>query len=93
MSKANIAPIFKGIPHKNFRENMIHFWIESEGKDVLPHYLDGKFENLCLLCDGSKILNFEYEINYDGSIDESQCFEVNDNNFVIPTEIIKICED
>ena len=81
---------FTGFPKKNFRQLMIDFWM-SEGcfdseADALKNYDAEGFDALCGRCDGTTLLTFTYD-------DSSTCFEVIDNNYVIPVTAIDIYKE
>jgi hypothetical protein len=82
---------FKSTVSTNFRDGWIDWMVEvdrrtrSEIKDI---YCDKKFDDLCSRISGN-ICDFNYEYNHDGSICDLYCFEVIDNNFVIPYSLLE----
>ena len=68
---------------------MIAYWVSNEGfddeKEALDCYGGTDFDCFCKKCDGTTLLSFDYEVN-----NTDECFEVVDNNFVIPVSAINI---
>jgi hypothetical protein len=85
---------FKGIVKDNFRDLMVQYWMDDEGystkHQALLTYGGHKFEFLCNDLVG-EVRTFTPDIGYkDKSIDGTLCFEKEDNNFVIPVNLINI---
>ena len=83
---------FQGTPKKNFRQLMIISWMaegcfETEEK-AIKNYGGEDFDKLCERFNGDAVLSFKMEI---GSTTE--CFEIKDNNFVIPVSAIEISKE
>ena len=81
---------FSGFPKVGFRDEMIDSWME-EGcfktkLDAVDNYGGHDFDELCSRCDGTKLMHFKY----DAGTEKKECFEVVDNNFVIPVSAIDI---
>ena len=80
---------FSGYLKKDFKEKMIDFWME-EGifktrQNAIEHYGGKEFDKLC---SKKTLCFFKYDIN----TNEKECFEIVDNNFVIPVAAINIKE-
>jgi len=81
---------FKGFPKANFRERMIDYWM-AEGcfktrLDAIDNYGGHDFDVLCAKCNGKTLLYFKY----DQGTNKKECFEIVDNDFVIPVSAINI---
>lgn len=85
---------FKGIVKDNFRDLMVQYWMDDEGystkHQALLTYGGFNFEALCNDLVG-EARTFVPDLGYsDKSIDGTLCFEKEDNNFVIPVNLINI---
>lgn len=85
-------PKFRATVPDNFRELMIEYWMRDEGMDydeALACYGDGSFEELCERLSGVES-EFVCEVGSEPNDWDGICFEVTDNNFVIPLNILNI---
>lgn len=80
---------FTGFPKEDFRQLMINYWMKNENYekevDALEAYGGHDFDAFCDRLDNTSLLNFKYDLN-----SLTECFEVIDNNFVIPVSAINI---
>ena len=81
---------FSGFPKIDFRRRMINQWMregcfKTEG-EAIDNYGTHDFDTLCERCDGATLLHFKYDIGTGGK----ECFEIVDNNFVIPISAINV---
>jgi len=79
-----------GVPY-NFKELMIEYWMRDENMDkneAMNAYLTGDFFRLERRIAGT-VRTFKPDLGYsDSMINGTLCFEVEDNNVVIPIEIL-----
>lgn len=82
---------FSATVPEDFTELMIQFWMDDEGlsrDEAINAYYDGSFIDLTNRIKGERC-NFKPDLGYsDNSINGTLCFEVEDNNFVIPVSIL-----
>lgn len=74
----------------DFRRQMIAFWMRDENlpRDaVLENYDGPEFYKLCRRLIG-QTREFAPDLGYRAAIEGTLCFEVEDNNFVIPIDIL-----
>lgn len=83
---------FEAMVPANFERLMILWWREDENaseEDVLRWYYDEDFKLFASRIAGNKC-RFKPDLGYkDGSKNGTLCFEVEDNNFVIPVKILE----
>ena len=81
---------FKAQVPDDFREKMIQFWMDEDGfetkEEALSFYCGEAFEQLCLRLPRN-VCDFKPDLGYSDK-DGIYCFEIEDNNFVIPVRIL-----
>ena len=81
-------PYFNAKVPNNFDEQMFLFWCDDECIESAILYRNASFIDLCKRISG-KVCTFKYEDLYGGGIDYSQAFEITDNNYPIPVNILE----
>ncbi len=83
---------FQAFVPENFTELMIKYWKDDEKltrAEALGFYYDDDFIRLASRISGTQ-QTFKPDIGYrDKSIDGTLCFEIEDNNLVIPVSILR----
>lgn len=83
---------FTGFPKKDFRQRMISHWMKEGVFDTeqaaIDNYGGAKFDALCEKCDGTTLLSFNFDHE-----STTECFESEDDNFVIPVSAIDVYSD
>ncbi len=84
---------FEAMVPGDFSRQMILYWREDENStkdDVLAAYYDDDFKQLDRRIAGTRC-TFRPDLGYrDKNIDGTLCFEVDDNNVVIPVSILEV---
>ena len=84
---------FEAIVPDNFERLMVIWWRESENAtedDVLKWYYDENFKLLAKRIAGTR-RKFKPDLGYkDEAKNGTLCFEIEDNNFVIPVKILEL---
>ena len=86
--------MFTGIVKSDFRERMVKYWMTNEGYatpgEAIDVYGGNDFDDLCNAVIGVK-REFEPDLGYtDAEIDGTLCFDLIDDNFVIPVDFILV---
>jgi hypothetical protein len=86
---------FKALVPANFKGLMIQYWMSDEGisrNKAIDYYLDSDFENLNKRI-ANTVQEFKPDLGYTNKDRNGRlCFEAEDNNFVIPVEILEKAE-
>jgi hypothetical protein len=87
----NIKTKFSAFVPFSFEEQMIAFWMSDEGMtrdEAMKAYCNVSFKALKKRIAGTR-QNFKPDLGYaDKSIDGTLCFEIEDDNVVIPINIL-----
>jgi len=85
--------VFEAMVPDNFAQLMVQFWEEEEERsrdEVIISYYNADFKALDKRIAGTRC-KFEPDLGYtDESINGTLCFEIEDNNFVIPVAMLEI---
>ena len=82
---------FSGFPKEDFRQSMINYWMSNGFEtelQALKCYGGRSFDVLCERMTPTVLMNFKYDIG-----ETKTCFEIIDNNFVIPVDAIDIYKE
>ncbi len=83
---------FDAFVPNNFAHLMVNFWMEDENSsrdEVIAAYYDKSFKELDKRISGSRC-TFKMDLGYaDKPIDGTLCFELEDDNVVIPVSILE----
>jgi len=84
---------FEAIVPYNFANLMVNFWVSNENSNkdtVIKAYYNDSFKTLEKRITGTKC-KFKPDLGYkDAKIDGTLCFELKDDNWVIPIEILEL---
>jgi hypothetical protein len=83
---------FRALVPPNFKELMIQYWMRNEVMDrqqAIDAYMDESFDKLNKRI-ANTVQTFKPDLGYrDNQINGTLCFEVKDDSFVIPVEILE----
>ena len=87
---------FRALVPTNFASLMVDFWEKDESltrDEVIEAYYSDKFKIFAARISGTA-QTFKPDLGYaNKSIDGTVCFEIDDNNVVIPIEILEVIDD
>ena len=86
---------FRALVPANFKGLMIQYWMKDENisrNKAIDYYLDNEFENLNKRI-ANTVQSFKPDLGYTNEDKNGRlCFEIEDNNYVIPVDILESVE-